>query len=218
MVLIFIVLIITLSGCAHDMALIKGQENIHTSKSIALLSVKVSNQNKPSYQLEISGAFVCPQLRDCFSRKWMHKVESPYKSKKDSFNEYLLSFELDPGEYNIHAIATFYDIPILLHAEANIPLSLKYEVKPNSVVYLGHIDATLREKRSDNEERAGLLPLIDSAIVGYSSGTFDVAVEDRFDNDIKVFIAEYPALQKVKVDKFIMSRIHESQPILSHGD
>lgn len=221
-------MITNLCGCAHDMALIKGQESINPSKSIALLSVKISNTNHPSYQLDLGGAFVCPQSLGCIAESWLHKAESPYKSQKDSFNEYLLSFELEPGKYNVHAISTYYYRPIVLCgiltfcAGAKFLLKLKFEVKPNSVVYLGHVDAILREKR-DNENAAKIFPLIDAALVGYSTGTFDVTFDDRFDSDMKEFIAEYPALKKVKVDKLAMpdpleSMTDEPEHVLSHGD
>jgi hypothetical protein len=42
--------------------------------------------------------------------------------------------------------------------------------------------------------------------IGFSSGTFDVVVEDRFDEDMKLFVSEYPALQNVKVEKTILPR------------
>jgi len=47
-------------------------------------------------------------------------------------------------------------------------------------------------------------PFIDQSIAGFSSGTFDVVVEDKFDEDMKSFISEYPALKKVKVEKSIL--------------
>jgi hypothetical protein len=51
--LLFILcLLFFMTGCAgHQMALTKGQSSIDvTKKSLALLSVKISNQYKPNYQ------------------------------------------------------------------------------------------------------------------------------------------------------------------------
>jgi hypothetical protein len=63
----------------------------------------------------------------------------------------------------------------------------------------------LRERKTDNETRAGsIFPLIDQSIVGFSGGTFDVVIEDKFDEDMQSFIKEYPVLQKVKVEKSIL--------------
>jgi hypothetical protein len=58
----------------------------------------------------------------------------------------------------------------------------------------------------DNEERAGLFPLVDAVIAGFSSGTFDVVVEGRFEENMKRFNSEYPALQSVQVEKSILPK------------
>jgi hypothetical protein len=46
--------------------------------------------------------------------------------------------------------------------------------------------------------------LIDQAIIGASSGTFDVVVEDKFEEDVRLFVSEYPALQKVRIEKSLL--------------
>jgi hypothetical protein len=194
-----------MGGCAHNMALNKGQNTIELSgKSVALLSVKISNQNKPGYQLDLGVFTICPEHETCYTVPYMHKAENAYKSEKDKYNEYLLSFDLESGTHNIYFLSVGYVVPLLLGAGANVPINLEAEVKPNSVVYLGHMDVILREKKSDNEERAAIFPLFDAAVVGFSTGTFDVVVEDRFDEDIKLFASEYPALQNAKIEKSIL--------------
>jgi hypothetical protein len=63
----------------------------------------------------------------------------------------------------------------------------------------------MRERKNDNETRAGnITPLIDQAVVGASSGTYDVVAEDKFEEDMKLYRSEYPALQKVKVEKSVL--------------
>ena len=193
-----------MSGCGHNMALTKGQDKVDLSKqSVALLSVKISNQNKPTFQLELSGAVICPQSQACLGRPYVHFIEGPYK-RNERFNEFLLSFGLEAGTYNIRSLISFYSAGPFFWAGAQVPLNLKAEFKPNSVIYLGHIDVILREKKSDDEKRAALFPLISAGVVGYSTGTFDVVIEDRFDEDMKLFTTEYPGLQKVKVEKSIL--------------
>jgi hypothetical protein len=199
---------LVMSGCAgHKMALTKEQSNIDlTKKSIALLSVKISNQYKPDCQLEVTGAFICPQAETC-SRPlpYYHKAGKPYKSEEKLFNEYLMSFELDSGAYTIRSIGASFQIPLLISAFGSAPLLLKTEIKPNSLIYLGHVDIILREKKIDIERRAGsIIPLIDQATAGFSTGTFDIDIEDRFDEDMKLFISEYPALQNLKVEKSLL--------------
>ena len=209
---------VLMCGCAaHHMALSKGQSDVNvTKKSIALLSVKTSNQVKAKFQFDLIGAIICPESEACTNpRPYLYKANDPYKSEKNSFNEYLLSFELEPGKYNIRSLATVY-VSLLSEAGGYAPVDMKTDIKPNSINYLGHIDVILRDRTKDSEKRAGREQLAIGPVVrierkeisrtGFASGVFDVIVEDRFDEDMKSFIAEYPALQNVTVEKAILSR------------
>ena len=208
--LLIFCLVFTMSGCAgNKMALTKGKSDIDlTKKSIALLSVRISNQYKPSRQLELQSVIICPQSEPNCKRDLPSNPGSPYKpykKEKDYFNEYLINRELESGTYNIDGLYTTYRIPTLTFGIGFAKLNLKTEIKPNSVSYLGHLDITLREKTSSAEISAGSsIPYIDQYIAGFSSGTFDVVVEDKFDEDMKSFISKYPALQNVKVEKSVL--------------
>jgi hypothetical protein len=215
--LLFILcLLFVMSGCAaHHMALTKGQSDVDlTKKSIALLSVKTSNLFESTFQFDLIGAIICPQSETCSNpRPYLHKANSPYKREQDRFNEYLLSFELEPGTYSLRSLGTVY-VTLLTEAAGYVPLNMKIEIRSNTISYLGHIDLILRERRIDTEKRAGreqmnIGPVIrvelkDKSRTGFSAGTFDVIIEDKFDEDMKLFISEYPALQKVKVEKAIL--------------
>ena len=208
--LLIFCLVFAMSGCAgNKMALTKGKSDINlTKKSIALLSVRISNQYKPKRQLELLKAVICPQSEPNCKHDFPSPYESPYKPykrEKKHFNEYLLSYELESDTYNIDGLYTTYRIPTLTSGFGYTKLNLKTEIKPNSISYLGHLDITLREKKNNAEISAGSdTPFIDQSIAGFSSGTFDVVVEDKFDEDMKSFISEYPALKKVKVEKSIL--------------
>jgi len=205
-----ICLIFAVSGCASQhMALTKGQSDINVAhKSIALISARISNQFKPKYQLDIVTAYICPPSQtDCStSYNGIHKTRSDnrIKSVEESYNEYLLSFELKSGIYNFDGMGALYQ-SVLVTGGGIVPLKFELDIKPNSVIYLGHLDIVMRERKNEEEVRAGrTYPLIDQATIGTSSGTFDVVVEDRFEEDMKLFISQYPALQKVKIDKSLL--------------
>jgi ketosteroid isomerase-like protein len=208
--LLIFCLVFTMSGCAgNKMAVTKGQSDIDlTKKSIALLSVRISNQYKPSRQLELQSVIICPQSEPNCKHDPPSNPGSPYKPykrEKNYFNEYLLRYELESGTYNIDGLYTTYRIPTLTFGIGFAKLNLTTEIKPNSISYLGHLDIVLREKKNNAEISAGsAIPFIDQYLAGFSSGTFDVVVEDKFDEDMKSFISEYPALQKVKVEKSIL--------------
>jgi hypothetical protein len=208
--LLFFCLVITMSGCAgNKVAVNKSQSDIDLTKtSIALLSVRISNQYKPDRQLELQSVIICPQSepnckQDISSNSG--SLYKPYRREKDYFYEYLLKYELESGTYNIGGLYTTYRIPTLTSGVGFAKLNLTTEIKPNSISYLGHLDIVLREKKNNAEISAGgAIPFIDQYIAGFSSGTFDVVVEDKFDEDMKSFISEYPALQNMKVDKSIL--------------
>jgi outer membrane protein OmpA-like peptidoglycan-associated protein len=208
--LLIFCLVFIMIGCAgKKMALNKGQSDIDlTNKSIALLSVRISNQYKPGRQLELQSVVICPQSEpNCKHELPSNSGSSykPYKREKDYFNEYLLKYELESGTYNIDGLYTTYRIPTLTSGVGFAKLNLTTEIKPNSISYLGHLDIILREKKNNAEISAGgNVPFIDQYIAGFSSGTFDIVVEDKFDEDMESFISEYPALQKVKVEKSIL--------------
>jgi hypothetical protein len=71
-------------------------------------------------------------------------------------------------------------------------------------MYLGHIDATVVE-RKDGEFRAGpLIPLIDQAATGFSGGTWDITVSDQFDDDVSAFRKDFPALSSASIERDVL--------------
>ncbi len=209
-VLLIICLLFAMSGCAgHHTALTKGQTNVDvTGKSIALISAKITNQHKPNYQLDIVTTYICPPSKtDCSSSAgYAHKTNKycRIKSVAGNFNEYLLSFELASGTYNLDSMGAIYT-SVLITGGGIVPLKFKLDIRPNSIIYLGHLDIVMRKRANESETRAGrVYPLIDQATIGASSGTFDVVVEDKFEEDMKMFISEYPALQKVRIEKSLL--------------
>jgi hypothetical protein len=215
MVFIFC-LFFSLANCAaHNMALTKGQKDIDLNKnSIALLSVKTSNEYNPERQIELIGLIVCPASKaPCTNPDpYLYKANNAFRFEKNKYNEYLLSLELEPGTYYIDSAVAIYQ-QIVTETGGYTPLNLKMEIAPNTVNYLGHIDVVLRKKINENEKTAGRevinfavgsVELKDKSIVGFSAGTFDVMVKDKFDEDMKLFISEYPGLEKVKINKTIL--------------
>lgn len=188
-----------LSGCASDLALKKGQNQVDTSaNSIVLLPVTISNQNNPGCQPALLYAF----LSGAESKRF-NASDGLFKEEKDSYKQYLLSFSLPPGTYTLDQINGRY-FSFLLHANCNLRLDAKFDVKPNSIMYLGHLRATIVERKND-EERAGILiPLIDQAVAGFSTGTFVIDIADRYDEDIANYRAEFPGLKSATIEKALL--------------
>ena len=74
-----------------------------------------------------------------------------------------------------------------------------FEVKPDSVSYLGHLKAIMRQRR-EGEFRAGsVIPLIDQSATGMISHSWDVVIDDQSAKDLANFRKHVPALESVDI-------------------
>ena len=120
-------------------------------------------------------------------------------------NKYVLRLPLEPGHYDmvqIYAQASHF--PII--GQFWTPLHESFDVKPGGAVYyLGHVEASVRERQGD-EFRAGLMiPLIDQAVAGASGGTWDVAITDALDVDEPVLRGKFVALNGLVIQKAVLA-------------
>jgi hypothetical protein len=190
-----------ISGCSRGLALSKGQNMIDlSSASIALLSVRISNQNAPDYQPFPFMVFVDGAGSGFFK----FSEDGPHRGEKNLFNDYLLSFNLKPGTSTFDKIWFDYHGAVI-GARASIPMKLATVVKPGSVNYLGRMDVVIRPKKSDAEDSAGpSFPFINQATAGFSNGAYEVVIKDNFKEDMEWFMSEYPALKTVMVEKALL--------------
>jgi hypothetical protein len=200
-ILLCIICSVTLFGCAGKLGLVKGQASIDTSsKSLVLLPVTVSNQNRPGYQPDLVGAY----LKMGADSQHIGTKDAVFKEDKDKSKDYLMSFSLEPGTYTLANIVGAYRIPLLVKAWCLIPLNKTFEVKANSVTYLGHVTATIVERKGDEERAGGLVPLMDQALAGFSNGTFVIDIADSYDRDIANYRSEFPGLTNAKIEKAVL--------------
>jgi hypothetical protein len=206
-VAIFFVLV--LSGCATrlPMAFEDDLDRItEKSKPVFLMTATLKNTYKTSFQPRLLVVNVeKPDAKDA-SDRLNFKIDDKAKDETDSANtgnSYLLRLELDAGRYDIvglTSLASSFPINGFFFA----PLHSSIEVKEPSVFYLGHVNATVRE-RQGNEFKAGpSIPLIDQAIAGASGGTFDIEITDNFVVDEALFRSKFPALVGVTIKKAIL--------------
>jgi hypothetical protein len=82
---------------------------------------------------------------------------------------------------------------------------MQFKVTPETKVsYLGAIQGTVRERQGDEFRAGSVIPLIDQSVAGASGGTFEVAVVDNYETDIKTFKKLFPAIQNVEVQRSIL--------------
>ncbi len=203
------VLTLLLSGCATPtkMAFADGTDAVaKTNKPVFLLTATIKNTYKQKFQpkllvvnverAEVKGS--ADRINFTMDDKAKHETGSPI-----SGNDYFLRLELEPGEYVIRGLTSMsqsFPITALFFA----PLHVKVDSTKPGVYYLGHVEATVRE-RQEKEFKAGpSIPLIDQAVAGASGGTFDIAISDQWEKDGPKFLSRFPVLNSVAVEKAIM--------------
>jgi len=196
----------TFSSCAtvKPMALNQKTTGLQMiQESIAIMTVKTSNQHRPQFQPDVW--YVSVWSRDEKTpTKHMFRVDSPCNKNEKAFNEYLISMQLPPGQYKLRELAGFSGI-FPIHGNFQVPLYLDFELNNSQIVYLGRIEAVNRERKSDDELRAGsILPLLDQAVAGFSGGTFDIKICDDYDHDITLFKDKFPCLKNCDIEKAIL--------------
>jgi hypothetical protein len=133
-------------------------------------------------------------------------IDDGAKSESDSTavgNSYYLSLKLDPGNYVIQGL-TAQSAAFPTRTWFFAPLHSDLAVAGPGVFYLGHIEATVRERQGDEFKAGPSIPLIDQAVGGASGGTFDIEISDQWDTEKSRFFAKFPALKSVVVTKAIL--------------
>lgn len=203
------ILVLLLSGCATPtkMAFENDSDRLtEKSKPVFLMTATLKNVYKTSFQPRLLVVNVeKPDAKEAADRL-NFTMDEKAKDETDSAaagNSYLLRLQLDAGKYEIRGLTSLArSFPI--NGFFFAPLHSSLEATEPGVYYLGHITATVRE-RKENEFKAGpSIPLIDQAIAGASGGSFDIEIKDDFAADEALFRSRFPALAGVKIKKAIL--------------
>ena len=200
---------ILLSGCATrtPMAFENDADRLtEKSKPVFLMTATIKNTYKTSFQPKLLVVNVEKAGAKEAADRINFTMDDKAKQETDSAatgNTYLLRLELEPGKYEIKgmtSLARTFPIQAFFFAPLHAPL----ESKEAGVYYLGHVNATVRERQGTEFKAGPSIPLIDQAVAGASGGTFDVAITDEFATDEAVFRAKFPALAGVTIKKAIL--------------
>lgn len=203
-------LALLVSGCATrtKMAFEDDSEKLaDKSKPVLLMTATIKNSYKPSYQPKVLVLHVerpgATEAKDRFNfvmdAKAKEESDDPAKG-----SQYFIRMELEPGTYDIRGMTSMsQSFPVI--ASFFTPMHSPLEVKGSGVIYLGRVEATVRE-RQGNEFKAGpSIPLLDQALSGASGGTFDVVISDALAADEPVFRNRFPALKDAPIGKQILA-------------
>ena len=202
-------LVFALTGCATrtEMAFQNDTDQLsEKSKPVYLMTATIKNMYRTSYQPKLLVVNVeKPEAKDAADR-FNFVMDDKAKNETDSAdlgNSYLLRLPLEPGRYEIRGLtSTSRSFPI--NGFFFTPLHAALEPKESGVFYLGHVSATVRERKGEEFKAGPSIPLIDQAVAGASGGTFDVEISDQFATDEAIFRAKFPALTGVKITKAIL--------------
>jgi len=199
-----------LAGCATPTKMAYSDEFktvVKPSDAVFLMTATTKNTYHPSFQprlllvnVEKAGA---KEKADRFNFTMDKQARLKEADSHEEGNWYLLRLELPPGQYVIRGLTCLSrHFPIIGAFFA--PLHEELTVTQPGVFYLGHVDATVRE-RTGGEFKAGpSIPLIDQAAAGASGGTFDVLVSDRWGVDEATFRSTFAPLGNARVEKAIL--------------
>jgi hypothetical protein len=202
-------LVLGLSGCATPtkMAFQNDGERVTEKRNpVFLMTATLKNTYRTSFQPRLLVVHVeKPDAKEA-AHRINFTMDEKSKNETDSAttgNSYLLRLELDPGRYEIRGLTSRASrFPI--HGFFFAPLHSPLEAKEPGVFYLGHINATVRERQGNEFKAGSSIPLIDQAIAGASGGTFDVEITDELATDEPVFRSKFPALTGVTIQKSIL--------------
>ncbi|WP_346839283.1 hypothetical protein [Microbulbifer sp. SAOS-129_SWC] len=198
--LIALGLVVVFTGCANVAKMPLGAGNADVSaKSILLAKVHVVNLNKPGHQPDLFSVVL-----EQNGEQRVFKAPTLVVDNGAGGKEYFVSVQANPGKAVLKVVTFTRSVPLLLNAIAALPLEYAIDVPANQVVYVGNIDAKIKP-RADGQPRAGsVIPLIDQAVAGFSTGTFDVQITDNYDQDTAELRSKYPYLAKQDISKLVL--------------
>lgn len=195
--------VILATGCAtvSPMPLSTGVSQLQTNeKSVLLAKVSIRNENAPSHQPDLCCIFV-----EKDGETYSYTKPTLVREYAEQGKEYLVSVDVAPGKAKINLARFIRQVPMLLMAMADLQFEQEIEVPSDSVVYVGNISAVIKDKEGDNDPSAGsLLPLVDQAVAGFSTGTFRVEISDNYEEDVAEFQSRYPFLKEREILKHIL--------------
>lgn len=175
-------------------------------KSILIGRIKIRNDNKPGYQPELLAVFL-EQGEKYYSFTDPTLISEVEGGAKD----YLFSVAVEPGEVQLNQFRFLYNA-IVLSGLADLQFDRSMEVPAGSIVYIGNIDAVI-VSREEGQPRAGsIIPLIDQAVTGFSSGTFSVNITDNFGVDRALFVDKFSYLSGRNIERAVLSQWRHPDP------
>ncbi len=185
------------------MALESTKDTPGKTKPVGIFTLRMANRYRPGYQPAVKSVEVTSETN---RKSTTFKTAKPYRELKNECNEYLVSVELEPGDYVVKHVAGDAVLAggLLVQGNFNFPANAHFTLPSTSIVYLGQVEMVNRERKPGEKRAGSIFLLIDQSITGFSGGTFDVKVSDQSETDIPAFRSAYPSLTGLNIEKAIM--------------
>ncbi len=200
-----------LAACAtsHRMAIDHETKQLNLGdNALVLMSVKMVNGYKPSFQPTPNIAF----LEKPMVRGAKDKLNYVIDAEAEQGGVYYLRMAVPAGKYIVRGVGGM-SARFLVVGSCLLPIHQDVDIKAGEVVYLGRVAGTIRERMDDELRSGSMFPLLDQAITGFSGGTFDVLLEDQYEQDMKVFKQRFPVLNSIAVKKDIFLSFDKARAV-----
>lgn len=202
---ISILITLLLTGCATPKRMASLGYGVASDKPVFLMTVTLKNAYRPFYQPRLLYVNVeRKEVKDSADRFiFMLDRKATLETDAEAGNTYLVRMELENGDYVIRGL-TGQSGKFPVRGNFFAPLHADLKSTGTGVFYLGHVAATVRE-RKEGEFRAGpLIPAIDQAVTGFADGTFDIEITDQSDKDEPILKTLFPALSSATIQKNVL--------------
>ena len=202
---------LALGGCASTRPMAYGPDPASvkdaSKQPIYLMTMTVKNPFKTYYLPAMKSLGVVRGDGKADGDKFGFAPDEPAKNEMNTDadgNRYFLRLPLDAGKpHRIHQVF-FMASKFPVNGMFFLPLNAELPAAEPGVYYLGHVEASVRERKENEFRAGGVLPLLDQSLSGASGGTWDVAISDRWDSDEKLFRERFPAMGTAAVKKAIL--------------
>lgn len=207
--LLLLATVAILAGCALPplMPLAESDPKADTDPPLYLMSVVVKNTFKERWQPRILNVVLTKKTAAGTTENRVYRMDdkgtiaTKIEGGSTTYLVRLRAGDSFTSLTGMNAIASAFPV----NGFYFVPLHASLENDGPGIYYLGSVQAAIRE-RKENEFRAGpVLPLIDQAVAGASTGTFDITILDQYDKDLELFRSAFPALTGASVVKKLLS-------------
>lgn len=197
-----------LTGCATQKQMAFSENPsapVPADKAVYLMTATIKNSYKASYQPKMIVTHIEKGDASSSSDKLNFKPDTvgTLTSTGEEGSTYLIRMELEDGNYVVRGMSC-HAMSFPINGFYFAPVHSEFAVKGPGVFYLGHVNATVRERQGDEFKAGPSIPLIDQALAGASSGTFDVQISDRWSKDESLFKTTFPGLSNASVQKSVL--------------